>query len=477
MKRYIITLVLIVFSVFFHSVLSFAQIIPGLNYLKIIGHGNGKNITFQDPLSGQMITKYAGQLRGYVNPGIFSPPSVSLYYSFNVYEDPVFQDTTYIDTDINVDPVIANIIILYDVILGLPDDSSTAASEQAMIWRQTNNLNIGSITDSVVKARALYALDFLSFGSWTDCFPEQALKLRSIGIDKVRVEVYLPQCIMYGPIPQIHLRISEGHLSDTVISIDGSGVSPLVTVSGVSNGAIISAFAPFLPPAPGSLAGRFIAISEIFRSPHGGAVILVSFTQGFPSHKIDWGTLPVELISFTSIININNVTLNWTTATEINNSEFQVERKSTGNWETIGYVAGHGTSIISHNYEYIDKDVQSGTYTYRLMQVDYNGNFEYHNLTNEVVIGIPNQYTLKQNYPNPFNPTTTIGYSLPLDSRVNLIVYDVTGKEIISLVTNEQKAAGYYATTFNASNLSSGIYYYRLIAGDYKETKKMMLIK
>ncbi len=439
------------------------------------GHGKGMNITFINPQSGQILTKYAGQIVGYVNPGIFTPPTVSIFYSISMFEDPVFQDSSYIDTEVSMNRTILNLFYLYSYILSLPYDSSTAASLQAMIWRETNQLNIGSITDSVVKARCELVVNYLGI-NWSDCFPEQSLKLRSIGIDGIQAEVFLPLCSMYGPVKKIHLRITEGQLSDSVIDIDDKGISPLVTVSGASNGAIISAFAPLLPNAPGSLAGRLIPMSEIFRSPHGGgAVILSHYTQGFPSYKIDWGTLPVELTSFISTVNINNVTLNWTTASELNNSEFRVERRSNSSWETIGYVAGHGSSSMPHAYEYKDRDIQSGRYEYRLMQIDFNGNYEYHNLSNEVIIGIPVKFELKQNYPNPFNPSTTISYTLPINSVINFRVYDVSGKEIQNSV-NEQ-AAGYYSIKFDGSNLSSGIYYYQITDGENVETKKMMLLK
>lgn len=90
---------------------------------------------------------------------------------------------------------------------------------------------------------------------------------------------------------------------------------------------------------------------------------------------------------------------------------------------------------------------------------------------------IPTVYNLDQNFPNPFNPTTIIYYALPKQSLVNLKVYDVLGREVSSLINNETKPAGNYDITFNAQNLSSGIYYYRLTAGDFTDVKKMVLVK
>ena len=92
------------------------------------------------------------------------------------------------------------------------------------------------------------------------------------------------------------------------------------------------------------------------------------------------------------------------------------------------------------------------------------------------MIGVPEKFSLSQNYPNPFNPSTKINYDVPFDSRVELVVFDMTGKEIAKVV-NELKTAGYYTVTFNSANLPSGVYFYKLIAGNHVETKKMTLVK
>ncbi|MBK9332394.1 MAG: T9SS type A sorting domain-containing protein [Ignavibacteria bacterium] len=192
---------------------------------------------------------------------------------------------------------------------------------------------------------------------------------------------------------------------------------------------------------------------------------------------IGGGVLPVELTSFVSVINNNNVTLNWSTASEINNSGFDIERSSVnGEWSKVGNVTGNGTSAVSHSYSYTDRNIETGNYNYRLKQIDFNGNFEYFNLSNEVIIGIPSKYDLSQNYPNPFNPSTTISYEIPVDGAVSLKIFDMSGKEVMSLVDGV-KNAGYYSINFNAANLSSGIYFYSLSANDFTSVKKMMLIK
>ena len=90
---------------------------------------------------------------------------------------------------------------------------------------------------------------------------------------------------------------------------------------------------------------------------------------------------------------------------------------------------------------------------------------------------IPAEYTLYQNYPNPFNPSTTIMYALPNQSKVSLNVYNVLGELIIVLINNELQEAGYYQVKFKNNSLSSGMYIYKLVAGDYTYTKKMLIIK
>lgn len=191
--------------------------------------------------------------------------------------------------------------------------------------------------------------------------------------------------------------------------------------------------------------------------------------------------LPVELISFVSIVENKNVKLKWTTATEENNSGFEVERsnvkrQTSNDWIMIGFVNGNGNSNTSQNYSYEDKNLSSGKYKYRLKQIDYNGNFRYYNLDNNVIIGIPEKFSLSQNYPNPFNPKTRIEFALPKDGNTMIKIFDMSGREMMTLI-NEFRTAGYYTIDLNASNLASGIYYYKLTSGDNSAIKKMVVIK
>ncbi|MBV6479326.1 MAG: hypothetical protein HGGPFJEG_02097 [Ignavibacteria bacterium] len=198
-------------------------------------------------------------------------------------------------------------------------------------------------------------------------------------------------------------------------------------------------------------------------------------------------SLPVEMLSFISSVSGNDVTLKWKTGTEINNSGFQVERalyddENSDDWINIGFVQGNGTVSKITEYEFMDKDLFSGRYKYRLKQIDYNGNFTFYLLDNEVSVGKPDKYYLSQNYPNPFNPSTKINFDIANDGNVKLILYDINGKEIAKLL-NEFKSAGYYSVKFDAGflnitgNLASGIYFYRIESGNFIQSKKMMYLK
>jgi hypothetical protein len=187
--------------------------------------------------------------------------------------------------------------------------------------------------------------------------------------------------------------------------------------------------------------------------------------------------VPVELASFTASVNENTVELSWITATEVNNSGFNVERKTQNTeWENIGFVEGHGTTTETQSYSFIDRGLISGSYSYRLKQVDFDGTFIYHELAENIEIGTIKTYALEQNYPNPFNPATIINYQIPVEGQVSLKVYDMLGNEVATLV-NEMKTAGEHQVEFNAGAIASGIYFYRLQAGSFVETKRMMLMK
>ena len=218
-------------------------------------------------------------------------------------------------------------------------------------------------------------------------------------------------------------------------------------------------------------------IMEIDNIRYGDMVIVfsVSSTGEIMKSYQTIQILPVELTSFTGNSVDGNVTLNWTTATEINNRAFEIERrKENSDFVLIGFVEGNGTTTEKQEYTFVDKNITTGKYYYRLKQIDFDGTFEY---SNEIEVdAAPVSFSLEQNYPNPFNPSTKISYSIPHKSFVTLKVYDPLGRIVDELVS-EEKEAGRYELDFNAVDLSSGVYFYKLEAGDFIQTKKMILVR
>jgi hypothetical protein len=199
--------------------------------------------------------------------------------------------------------------------------------------------------------------------------------------------------------------------------------------------------------------------------------------------------LPVELTSFNGNVSGREIFLSWETKTELNTKEFVITRtrlKTDGSvttWNTVGVMRAAGNSVSPKKYSYTEKDLQAGKYQYRLKMTDNDGSFKYSSII-ETEIALPKEFSINQNYPNPFNPTTKIEYQLPVDAKVILEVYNITGQKIVELV-NQDQSAGYYSVNFSSlsNKLASGVYIYRITASDkasgtnFSSMKKMMLLK
>jgi hypothetical protein len=189
--------------------------------------------------------------------------------------------------------------------------------------------------------------------------------------------------------------------------------------------------------------------------------------------------LPVELSSFSASVVGNAVKLNWKTETEVNNYGFEIERYALSAerqaWNKIGFINGNGNSNSPKSYSFVDDNVTAGKYSYRLKQIDNEGQFEY-SKSIEVDFGAPKKFELSQNYPNPFNPVTTIRFNLPEAANVKLTLFNILGQELKTLV-NEFKESGVHTINFDASELNSGMYIYKIEAGTFVQTRKMTLVK
>ena len=223
----------------------------------------------------------------------------------------------------------------------------------------------------------------------------------------------------------------------------------------------------------GSTAGDF--------SGNGNDLTLVNSPTWTGSDNPISPPLAVEMASIVATTDAQSATLHWQTATEVNNAGYEIERRNGVNgslsWSKVGFIDGSGTSNAPHSYSYTDKNVSAGTYSYRLKQIDNNGNFTYSQSVSVTVGGAPLKFELSQNYPNPFNPTTTIEFTLQKDGMTTLKIYNILGQEVATLVNEQLKAGAYHKAIFNAHNLASGIYFARLQSGAQVQLKKLMLLK
>ncbi len=307
-----------------------------------------------------------------------------------------------------------------------------------------------------------------------------------------------------GSAAMVHIRYSNGNLqfgiSNTSVGVFSSNPTNFslnttylcIVKYNVSNTGACSLWVKSSGvPGSESEAGA----PEVVTSGDGERTIRwLSLRQFHASHEIlvdeirvsnSWAQapMPVELSSFSSNVSGRNVRLNWITESEQNNVGFEIQRKSSEpgtvsseQWKNVGYIKGNGTTNIPASYSFEDRNLSTGKYMYRLKQSDVNGNFEYHALNGEVEIGIPKKFYLSRNYPNPFNPVTKINFDLPERGRVELRLYDMLGREV-AVILNEILSAGYHTAVFDASGLSSGIYFYKMVSGKYAGVKKLAVIK
>ncbi|MBX7043942.1 MAG: T9SS type A sorting domain-containing protein [Ignavibacteria bacterium] len=466
MKRTALLLFLLLFSA-----RSYSQFTPA----SVEGVSPGRNTTFKNPISDDVETRFIGLCFGKIyNPN--SGPDVC-FYSIDVIKAASFcmPNFDYVDDPNTVlDFRVCYMLRTYYPGATGPGQLSNLNNEtaaiQLVIWHYTNGLDLNTITSTTVKNRALAIKAYVD-ANGTSCSPNVTFEI----VMDADPEYFLVRTTNDNgsgiAVSNIQLSISEGTLSQyTVNTTAPDGYSVPVQVTGTAVGVITAVSNNIVMPK-----------GTVFRhsSDQCPKVVLACPGPGEKRISVDWGALPVELTSFTSAVSGNNVELSWTTSSELNNSHFEIERRArAGEWTTAGRVSGNGTIGVPVNYTFTDRGLASGRYEYRLKQVDFNGNFEYFNLANEVELGVPAQFSLSQNYPNPFNPETKIRFDMKNEGFVSIKVFDFTGKEVAALV-NGFMPAGYHTVSFNAGNsgLSSGIYFYRMETGGFVKVLKMTLLK
>ncbi len=330
------------------------------------------------------------------------------------------------------------------------------------------NLNIfenGTVTDSIYVTSTQSAYDLNLF-----------VLINHINVSDLRITLISPAGTTIDLLPT-----SGTYAGNDIMTIFTMSTDSLIKMDGTG---LVAPFSHIIKPVNSlwSFGGETItgwwklSIQDVVANNKG-------YINGWGLKFVD--VVPVELTTFTGTVQGSDIQLNWFTAAETNNRGFTIERKNSkikkdeSEWQAIGFVAGKGTCSEASKYFFTDSNIPKGKYTYRLVQIDLDGTTEYSKEI-EVEVGTPDNFSLEQNYPNPFNPVTTIKYSLPQTMNVTIKVFDILGKEVAALV-NAKKDAGKYEVEFSAKggalNLTSGIYFYRIEAGEFVVTKKMTLLK
>ena len=253
--------------------------------------------------------------------------------------------------------------------------------------------------------------------------------------------------------------IHEGNLSNNLL-----GVDPLFVNAKRQNFSL-----SLNSPAINAGSDQIVSFTDINYQPRtAGSVDIGAF-------EFDESDLPVELTSFNALLSGSDITLQWETASELNNAGFQLEMQFRGNeYAPVAFIEGNGTTQSTRYYSHTLPGLSAGLYVFRLKQIDFDGTFAY---SEALSISVnPPAYSLGQSYPNPFNPQTRIEYVVPVASNVELTVFDLLGKKVHTLV-NAQQLPGTYSVLFDAGDLPNGTYIYRLKAGLFEESKTMVLLR
>jgi hypothetical protein len=369
--------------------------------------------------------------------------------------------------------------------------SLSSDGNTAIVGGSSDNSSVGAVWVFVqsAAARVTLAVDsptLLSFNTLYDTTAVSVNLTQVTGTGSITAARYSSP-----PLSPQFVSAPPNHVSVYRWVIQQSGLTGIVAevrfaIDQIPQAGIIDPLGVTVFNRPTEGTGTFTALSTSFDEPSRQLRVNVTGFSEFIFGSND-SPLPVQLTGFTgNVLGNGLVQLVWATKTEVNNFGFYVQRRFAN--ETIfadihgAFIPGHGTTNVSQQYSYTDSLSLAGQYEYRLKQVDLDGTVHYpepirielgkSNLAEEK----PKEFSLSQNYPNPFNPTTVVKYALPVKAHVSLVVYNTLG-QIVSILTEGEMDPGYYDVKFNGTDLSSGVYLYRLRAGDFVQTRKLLLLR
>jgi hypothetical protein len=287
--------------------------------------------------------------------------------------------------------------------------------------------------------------------------------------------------------------VDSGLTNKNVLALAVSGTNIVCGIAGFNSNNNV-----FLSTNSGtswsSVSSGFTGINNVYSFLIVGDTLYAGTNDGVWARPLSETGLPIRLSHFTgAMAGAEVVKFEWSTVTEVNNYGFYVERQEGIHpYATVsGLIPGAGTTLEEQQYTWSDSPVGPGIYFYRLKQVDLSGDISYSPPIRVVVTAVtgvkmgtlPGSFALGQNYPSPFNPATNIQYALPGASNVTLGVYNTLG-QLVALLVDGVQDGGYMTAAWNAANIPSGVYFYRLDATSisdpakhFSQTRKMVLIR
>ena len=355
-----------------------------LTLASVEGLSYSRDLTYTNPEGNFSETRKVGLCYGKIGNPYTGADACFYSYDITKMPDNCMPNFDYVD-DSTTTATAKVVYIVYNYYPGknpgagqLSSLNSETAAIQAAIWHYTNGFDVNTITNNnTVKNRALAIIAAADLNGATWSVPTVLKIIPDADPDFFYIQTTRDNGSGLA-VANISLSISQGSLNPNNVNTNASGISPSVEVINTNNGTITAIANNITLPK-----------GMIFRNISNSCpkVILACNGPGTLKATADWGALPVEMASFTSLINGRNVTLIWSTVSELNNSGFEIERSESENvWRNIGFVNGKGNSTVTCSYSFQDNNLSTGRFNYRLKQIDFNGNFEYFYLISDVIM-------------------------------------------------------------------------------------------